>query len=59
MAKIKPRDYEKCIQCEQIFTEKEIEKGEFYYSRTKRKTTMFVHRECWNDVLKYKGGVVI
>lgn len=40
----------KCDICGQEITEQEARDLEFEYSRTKRKTDIFVHKRCWDKL---------
>ena len=40
----------KCIDCHKEFRSDD----KFYYTVTKRKTRVFIHKECWDNVPKLK-----
>lgn len=47
---IKKAKDEKCDICYQSITAKEADNQDFHYSRTKRKTDIYVHKKCWESL---------
>ncbi len=45
-----------CDICGQYITEAEAVSEDFYHSRTKRKSDVFIHKHCWDSTYKVKGG---
>lgn len=43
----------KCDICDQSFSDEEAKNKEFHYSKTKRKSDIFIHKSCWDKM--YRG----
>ena len=39
-----------CDICDQKISDQEAENGEFEYSKIKRKSDIWVHRHCWDEL---------
>lgn len=40
----------KCDICDKKFNSEELHNHEFHYSKTKRRTEIFVHKSCWENL---------
>ena len=46
---------QRCDICNESITGSEARSHDFHYSKTKRKTEVFIHKRCWDSLYKSEG----